>query len=192
MEEERPSKSQKKREATSLQKLGEDLVALPEVEIHKMDIPDQLKDAVLAAQGQGMNKHGAKRRQLQFIGSVMRKLDPEVIEAAIENISRGRADAERQFKSMEKWRDDLIAEAITGANQHTKATAENSTKVIERFLEMYPATERQRLNQLIRNALKDAMQPLNPSAPAPKKGAPKMPKSHRTLFRYIREMVEIG
>ena len=194
MEKERPSKSQKKREAEKLQKLGEALVALPEVEIHKMEIPEKLKDAVFAAQGQGMNKHGAKRRQLQFIGSIMRTLDPEPIEAALENISRGRANAQHQFKTMEKWRDEMILETLTvSANQNVEETDTNDAiGAMERFLEMYPKTDRQRLSQLIRNASKESSLTLNPSNPPPKKGAPKMHKSQRTLFRYIREMVENG
>ncbi len=170
---EKLSRTKKKLHAEKLQKLGESLVELPEIEINKMDISQELKQAALDAQK--MTQHGAKRRQLQYIGSLMRNLDPTTIEGAVEHISRGRAVAEQKFKAMEKWRDDLINDANSG-----------STSVIESFLDQYPGADRQRLGQLVRNAGKDSKKLQESSSTDT---AAKMPKSSRTLFRYIREIV---
>ena len=69
----RPSKSQRKREAHALQALGTQLVALPRTHLARMELPDALREAVVTAQG--LRPHGARRRQLQYIGTLMRQLD---------------------------------------------------------------------------------------------------------------------
>ena len=69
----RPSKSQRKREAHALQALGAQLVALPRAHLARMELPDALHEAVVAAQG--LRPHGARRRHLQYIGTLMRQLD---------------------------------------------------------------------------------------------------------------------
>ncbi len=79
---EKPSKSQRKREATALQSMGETLVALKPVQLAKIPLPDELREAVLAARQ--MQQHGARKRQLQYIGKLMRQIDPEPIRAALE------------------------------------------------------------------------------------------------------------
>ena len=78
---ERPSKSQRKREALALQKLGETLVTLKPAQLVQIPMPDELREAVLAAQG--MPQRGAHKRQLQYIGRLMRQIDPEPIRAAL-------------------------------------------------------------------------------------------------------------
>ncbi len=69
-----PSKSQRKRDAHALQALGAQLVALSPVHLARMALPDALHQAVVAAQG--MRQHGARTRQMQYIGKLMRQLDP--------------------------------------------------------------------------------------------------------------------
>ena len=69
----RPSKSQRKREAHALQALGAQLVALPRAHLARMELPDALHEAVVTAQG--LRPHGARRRHMQYIGTLMRQLD---------------------------------------------------------------------------------------------------------------------
>ena len=77
----KPSKSQCKRKALALQDLGETLVDLKPAQLDKMPLPEELREAVLAARQ--MNQRGARKRQLQYIGRLMREIDPEPIRAAL-------------------------------------------------------------------------------------------------------------
>jgi ribosome-associated protein len=77
----KPSKSARKREFLALQKLGEDLVGLKESDLRKMDLDTDLLEAVLDAQK--IKSRGALRRQKQYIGKIMRQVDPEPIRTAI-------------------------------------------------------------------------------------------------------------
>jgi ribosomal 50S subunit-associated protein YjgA (DUF615 family) len=70
----RPSKSQRKREAHAVQALGAQLVALPRAHLAQLGLPDALREALVTAQG--LRPHGARRRHLQYIGTLMRQLDP--------------------------------------------------------------------------------------------------------------------
>ena len=85
----KPSKSQRKREALALQELGETLVTLKPAQLDKIPLPEELREAVLAARQ--INQHGARKRQLQYIGRLMREIDPEPIRAALglANLERG-------------------------------------------------------------------------------------------------------
>ncbi|MFH1155570.1 MAG: ribosome biogenesis factor YjgA [Pseudomonadota bacterium] len=159
VESEEKSKSQFKREAHALQRLGEQLVELSKDQLAGMDIPDKLRDAVLAAKT--MPSHGARRRQLQFIGSLMRTLDPAPVEEAVDRISLGRVMARNAFKKVETYRDELLRD--DGA--------------VETFITDFPVTDRQKLRQLVRNASKEM--DLN-----------KPGQSYRNLFRYLREILE--
>ena len=77
----KPSKSAKKREFLALQKLGEDLIDLKESDLRTMGLDDDLLAAVLEARK--IKSRGALRRQKQFIGKIMRQVDPEPIRAAM-------------------------------------------------------------------------------------------------------------
>lgn len=77
----RPSKSQRKREALALQDLGELLVELKPTRLAQLPLPDELREAVLTAQR--TPQRGARKRQLQYIGKLMRRVDPEPIRAAL-------------------------------------------------------------------------------------------------------------
>ena len=77
----KPSKSQRKREALALQELGETLVDLKPAQLGKMPLPEELREAVLAARQ--MTQRGARKRQLQYIGRLMREIDPEPIRVAL-------------------------------------------------------------------------------------------------------------
>jgi len=84
-DEERPSKSARKREAHALQKLGEMLIALKEPDLAALDLPEALAEAVREARR--INSRGGGARQRQYIGKLMRETDPEPIRAALSRLS---------------------------------------------------------------------------------------------------------
>ncbi len=132
-----PSKSERKRQMLALQKLGEKLVNLSPDVLAKIPLDNTLKTAILEART--ITKHEAKRRQLQYIGRLMRDTDPAAIEAAIDALESKSKLSKAKFHQMERWRDILIAE---------------EDDAVQRFLEQYPSTDRQQLRQLVRNAKK--------------------------------------
>lgn len=108
----RPSKSERKRQSTDLQTLGEALIALPASELAELPLPENLRDAVELARR--ITAHGGLYRQKQYIGKLMRKIDAEPIRAAL----TARKDRERvaalRFRRVEHWRDRLLAEGASG------------------------------------------------------------------------------
>lgn len=87
MDTEYKSRTRKKKEDRSLQRLGEQLVTLPAGRLESMDLPDELRTAVAFARK--IRNHVARRRQLQYIGALMRQIDPQPIETALERIRSG-------------------------------------------------------------------------------------------------------
>ena len=158
MDDDRKSRTQKKNEARAMQKLGEQLVALPPEQLAGIDISDALRKAVTEAAK--IKSHGARRRHLQYIGTLMRAIDPEPIQNALENIRFGDHQKLLAFKKVEKWRDEL---------------KQGNSALIEEILNTCPEAERQRLTQLARNAHKEY---------EAKKGV----KSSRLLFRYLKQV----
>ncbi|MGI9232524.1 MAG: ribosome biogenesis factor YjgA [Woeseiaceae bacterium] len=77
----KPSKSARKRDFLALQKLGEDLIGLKEIDLRNMGLDEDLLDALLEAKK--IKSRGALRRQKQYIGKIMRHVDPEPVRAAL-------------------------------------------------------------------------------------------------------------
>jgi len=119
----------------ALQKLGEALVNLPAAQLAEIPLDPLLLEAVDAARS--YKSHEAKRRQLQYIGRLMREIDPEPIQFALEKIQSKGKQAKAQFHQVERWRDKLI---------------EDGDKALQPFLEKFPNTDHTRLRQLVRNA----------------------------------------
>ena len=84
-----PSKSQRKRDAQTLQALGGQLVALSTAQLVRLDLPEALHEAVVAAQH--MRSHGARTRQMQYVGTLMRQLEPSVLSRVRAALTPGRA-----------------------------------------------------------------------------------------------------
>ncbi len=105
---ERPSKSAAKREAQELQELGEALIGMSDEQLDALPLPERLRDAVIAARR--ITSHGARLRQRQFIGKLMRKADVEPIRAAIDARQEAQRTEARRFKRIETWRDRLVRE----------------------------------------------------------------------------------
>ena len=87
------SKSQRKRDAHALQALGAQLVALPPAHLARMALPDALREAVVLVQG--MRQRGARTRQMQYIGKLMRQLDPTALRMVREVLDPARAVTQR-------------------------------------------------------------------------------------------------
>lgn len=153
------SKSQMKREQTALQELGEKLVELTPDQLQKMGMPEDLREALLFAKR--LKKGEALRRQLQYIGALMREADPEPIRTALETIARGRRQDAAQFHELEQWRDELI---------------KGNDALLEEIVGRFPDADRQRLRMLASNARKEA-------------DANKPAKSSRTLFRLLQSLL---
>lgn len=152
-----PSKSQLKREMTALQDLGAELVALSRERLAKIEMPERLRDALLDAQR--FTKHEAKRRQMQYIGKIMRDIDAAPLRAAMDEIKGISQAANIRQHRLEQLRTRLMEDEAA-------------------FSEVagdFPGADIQHLRQLRRNALKEAQQ-----------GKP--PRAYRELFRELREL----
>jgi ribosome-associated protein len=155
------SKTQAKKEADALQNLGEELIKLPRHRLNRMGLPEKLLKALIDSQA--ITSHIAGRRQRQFIGSLMRDVDPEPIRQALLQVHDAPPVESEIIKEARMWRDRLL----TG-----------DPAVLEDFIRACPGLERQRLKQLIRNAQKEN---------ARKEKAGKSSKSLKALERIIME-----
>jgi ribosome-associated protein len=125
-----------------------------------MDLPHPLMEAIEAIRG--MRAHGARRRQFQYIGTIMRAVDVEPIEKALLEIEQGAYQQARAFHQLESWRDRLVA---------------GDDGVLHEILNAYPQADRQRLGQLVHSARKQTT-------------GRAAPKSARNLFRYLKTLTE--
>ncbi|WP_431097295.1 ribosome biogenesis factor YjgA [Polaromonas aquatica] len=162
-----PSKTQLKAEADEKQALGEALLTLRADLMARLDLPDKLRDAI--ADAKKITNFEGKRRQMQFIGKLMRPLDPEPIREAINEQLNGSADLTLALHVAEQWRDKLIADdAALGT-----------------WLSEHPDTDSQQLRALIRQARKDA----KPEKPGE---AARHGKSYREIFQLVRQALAKG
>jgi ribosome-associated protein len=156
------SRAKQKAESDALQKLGVQLLDLPESRLKKLDLPEKLFDAVQEAKR--ISNFEGKRRQMQYIGKLMRKVDPAPIEAAVTAAKKGSATETLVLHRAEKWRDDLIA--VEGA--------------FELWMREHPETDTQHLRSLIRQARKAIV----PDAGAGE--AQRQAKVYREIFQLVK------
>ncbi len=157
----RKSKSQVKREMHALQTLGERLTGLSDEQLRRLDIPDELHEAIAFART--LTSHGARHRHIQRIGVIMRHIDPEPLERALNYIDQQHLKDAEHFREIEIWRERIVS---------------GDDDLIEELVRDMGA-DRQKLRQLALNARKEA-----------KDGKP--PKTAKNLFRYLREVRENG
>ncbi len=100
------SRTKKKKAAEQLQKLGEALVRLDDTQLDQMDLPPELRTAL--SEARGFKSHGAFRRQLQYIGRLMRDCDCRPIEQALQKSAAENDAQSRRFKIVTRWRDELV------------------------------------------------------------------------------------
>jgi ribosome-associated protein len=103
-----PSKTRRKRDAEALQSLGEALAELPGDVLATLDLPDRLLQAL--EDYSRIPSHEARRRQRQFIGKLMRDVDPAPLQAFLDGRQRPAKEQARLFRLTERWRDRLVAE----------------------------------------------------------------------------------
>ena len=159
-----PSKTQLKAEADEKQALGEALLTLRADLMARLDLPDKLLDALKEARR--ITNFEGRRRQMQFIGKLMRPLDMTPIRAAIDEQANGSADLTLALHLAEQWRDKLLAD----------------DDALGDWLTDYPDTDSQQLRALIRQARKDA----KPEKPESAGEAPRHGKSYREIFQLVR------
>lgn len=154
---ERPSKSQLKREMSALQALGERIIAMSDAERARLPLSDELLAAV--KETSRIRSHEGRRRHMQYIGKLMRREDLDAIHAVFEEVEQEQLQRDHAFHRLEGWRDRLI---------------EQGDPAVEAFIIDFPNVDRQALRQLIRNARHERDQN-------------KSPTHARRLFRLIRD-----
>ena len=155
----RPSKTQRKKASHELQDLGQALVELPESRVKDLAIPENLRDAV--HQYRRTKTHEGRRRQMQYIGKLMRGVDTDPIRQAVLDMQLGRAKDSLALHEAERWRAELVA----------------SDDAVTSFLAEHPQTDTQQLRSLIRAARKDAS-----LSPEQRSG-----RAFRELFQFIKQ-----
>lgn len=155
-----PSKTEIKKQMLELQELGEKVIALPENLFIKIPLDEQLKEAMITARK--ITKHGGLKRQLQYVGKLMRHRDVDDIRAAINEIELGNQKETDLFHEKERWREHLL---------------QGESQYLTEFYNLYPKTDIQQLRQLIRN-YKSA------------KNEAKKKQSSRIIFKLIAEQID--
>jgi len=156
----RPSKSELKRQSNDLQKLGEQLVEAPRDRVKRVQMPEDVRDAILTCQD--ISNHEGRRRALQFVGKKMRTLDEEevaIIQRTIDSW-KGASKAETaSLHALERRREKLLAD----------------DKALTTLLEENPELDVQHLRTLIRNARKEVAES-------------KPPKAYREIFQILKDL----
>jgi ribosome-associated protein len=153
------SKTQRKQAVHELQALGEELVELNENQLATIALPESLLDAVLHART--ITKHEARRRQMQYIGKLMRRVDPTPIRAALEAFQAPSRSQAAIHRRIEGWRGRLLAEPM----------------LIGELLAEYPNANIRQLRVLIDGVARE-------------REAGKPPRSYRELYQALRALLD--
>jgi ribosome-associated protein len=155
----RPSKTKAKEESDSLQELGKRLVSVGNDRLKKLDIPETLADAVREAKR--ISSFGALRRQMQYIGKLMRDVDVEPIQEMLDELDGVSNKANARFHALEKQREKLLADE----------------SIITTLKNEHPDLDVSALRTLRRNALKEQAEN-------------KPPKAYRAIFQLLKSLQE--
>lgn len=140
----RPSKTQRKKEMTALQALGTRLVGLNAAQLREIDLPERLREAIVDAQK--ITAHEGRRRQMQFIGKLMRQVEPAPIERALADVTGDSRAAVALMHRCERWRERLL----------------DDDAALTELLQTYAKFDVQALRALIRSARREREQQLAP------------------------------
>lgn len=154
-QDERPSKSQRKRDMEALQETGAQLVELNADQLAQIELPERLFDAVIAAQR--ISNFEGRRRQIQYIGKLMRDVDPVPIRAKLEQWHGTAREHTAQQHLVERWRERLLSD----------------DDALTLFAAEHPHSDLQRLRTLIASVKRD-------------QATQRPPKNYRELFRVLR------
>jgi ribosome-associated protein len=157
----RPSKTQLKQQSHGLQTLGEAVAALSDERLAATEMPEALRDAILVLRK--TRSHEGRRRQMQYVGKLMRSADEAALREAVSAAALGSARDALALHEAERWRAELIAD----------------DDALTRWLTEHPGTDSQQLRSLVRAARRDA-------APPPEA---RQTKSFRELFQFIKPML---
>lgn len=158
LEELPPSKTKIKKQMHDLRDLGKELTELNKDKWRELDLPENLFEALV--EYKRINKFGAQKRQLQYIGKLMRDVETAPILAKLEIWSGNSRQHTAWLHQVEAWRDRMLEEP----------------DALTEFLSEHPEADVQRLRTLIRNALKE-------------KELSKPPKAYREIFQLLREII---
>ena len=157
-DEEKPSKTERKRVMHELQALGERLIGLNSEQLAAIALPENLHEAV--EQARRITKHEARRRQLQYIGRLMRDVDPEPIREKLRAWDGVSTEETARVHRIERWREKLLeGDGAIGA-----------------LVQAHPRIDTQRLRALVRNAREERI-------------AGRPPRAYRELFRTLRDII---
>ncbi len=127
------SKSQKKRNMLALQSVGAELVLLSTDVIAKLDLPDELRVAVLDAKRIPGSKHGGNKRQMQYIGRLMREVDPAPILVQLQALKAPNQKQTAQHHLAERWRERMLADA-TSIAAFVREFPEADQTILDKYL----------------------------------------------------------
>lgn len=153
-----PSKSQLKREAEAMTQLGEQLTKLDNGQLARLDLADNILAAI--AEFRKIRSHGARKRQLLYLGKLLRQIDVSDILAQLDAFKNQSQQQNRAFHELEQWRDRLLSD----------------DQALTELLNVHPTMDRQHIRQLIRAARKEQSQN-------------KPPAAARSLFKYLRSEI---
>lgn len=159
----RPSKSQLKRDAQGLQSLGQQVAELSDARLAATEMPEPLREAIL--EYRRTRSHEGRRRQLQYVGKLMRTADEAVLREAVAAAQLGSARETLALHEAERWRNELLAD----------------DEALTRWMQQYPDTDAQQLRSLVRAARRDAVAP-----------EARQPRSQRELFQFIKPLLARG
>jgi ribosome-associated protein len=153
-----PSKSEKKRQMDALQDLGKALTELSTDKLKKIELDEDLRTAVL--EHKRLTSHGAKKRQEQYIGKLMRGIDPEPIRKQLDIVNGDSSEHAAWLLLLERWRNRLMADDA----------------MLATFISEHPSADVQQMRTTIRNARKELADK-------------KPPKAYRVLFQTLKEFL---
>ena len=156
-----PSRNELKKQMQDLQELGEAVAALPVDRLDKLPIDERLRDAI--DELRRTRSFEGKRRQLQYIGKLMKAEDPAPLREAVASYRVGSATDTLALHQAEYWRDQLLA----------------GDDALQKWVEAYPATDIQQLRSLVRSARKEKLEP-----------GERHGRSYRDLFRLVKEQMQ--
>jgi ribosome-associated protein len=159
----RPSKSALKRESHELQELGKQLLEMPDSRLESIEMPERLRDALDAYKR--TRSFEGKRRQIQFIGKVMRGVDAEPLREAVAQFQLGHARNALALHQAERWRAELLSD---------------EKSALTNWAADFPLSDLQQLRNLVRSARKDAAE-----VPEKRSG-----RAFRELFQFIKQAME--
>ena len=158
----RPSKTQLKKQSHDLQALGEQVAALPQDRLDALEMPEALRDAI--AEYRRTRSHEGRRRQMQYVGKLMRSADEDALREAVAAYELGSARETLKLHETERWRAELIADDAA----------------VERWIAAHPDSDVQRLRSLVRAARRDAAASVEQ----------RQTKNFRELFQFLKPFVE--